>query len=159
MLVLIAYVTTHGSKNVNFKVILSRYSVLIPKKFQQYDTLVQYFISCKSLYMFRVKHSPIIRSSIKLYLQHLVLTDSVWPAVVMDESELLAGINKILYKSVILLEIFWNWFTMHGLMSIKNIRYSFYTFTVQIPVVTTTNYNIFSHEVCLRVSFGSDKKH
>jgi hypothetical protein len=49
---------------------------LIPKKFQQDDTLVQYFIiSCKSLYMFRVKHSLIIRSSIKLYLQHLVLTN------------------------------------------------------------------------------------
>jgi hypothetical protein len=25
----------------------------------------------------------------------------------------------ILYKSVELLEIFWNWFTMHGMMSIK----------------------------------------
>jgi hypothetical protein len=48
----------------------------IPKKFQQDDTLVQYFIiSCKSLYMFRVRNSPIIRSSIKLYLQHLVLTN------------------------------------------------------------------------------------
>jgi hypothetical protein len=61
----------------------------IPKKFQQDDTLVQYFIiSCKSLYMFRAKHSPIIRSSIKLYLQHLVLTNRVWPAVVVDESEM-----------------------------------------------------------------------
>jgi hypothetical protein len=60
----------------------------IPKKFQKDDTLVQYFIiSCKSLYMFRVKHSPIIRSSIKLYLQHLVLKNRVWPAVVVDESE------------------------------------------------------------------------
>jgi hypothetical protein len=59
------------------------------KKFQQDDTLVQYFIiSCKSLYKFRGKHSPIIRSSIKLYLQHLVLTNRVWPAVVVDESEL-----------------------------------------------------------------------
>jgi hypothetical protein len=39
----------------------------IPKMFQQDDTLVQYFIiSCKSLYMFRVKHSPIIRSLINL---------------------------------------------------------------------------------------------
>jgi hypothetical protein len=58
----------------------------IPKKFQQDDTLVQYFIiSCKSLYKFRVKHSPIIRSSIKLYLQHLVLTNRVWPAVFVDE--------------------------------------------------------------------------
>jgi hypothetical protein len=58
--------------------------------------------------MFRVKHSPIIRSSIKLYLQLLVLTNRVWPAVVVDESELVAGNNKILYKSVILLELFWN---------------------------------------------------
>jgi hypothetical protein len=49
--------------------------------------------------MFRVKHSPIIRSSIKLYSQHLVLTNSVWPAVAVDESE-------ILYKIVILLELF-----------------------------------------------------
>jgi hypothetical protein len=56
--------------------------------FQKDDTFVQYFIiSCKSLYMFRVKHSPIIRSPIKLHLQHLVLTNSVWPAVVVDESE------------------------------------------------------------------------
>jgi hypothetical protein len=55
----------------------------VPKKFQQDDTLVQYFvISCKSLYMFRVKHSPIIRSLIKLYLQNLVLANTVWPAVV-----------------------------------------------------------------------------
>jgi hypothetical protein len=62
----------------------------IPKKFQQDDTLVQYFIiSCKSLYMFRVKYSPIIRSSIKLYLEHLVLTNRVWPAVVMDKSEII----------------------------------------------------------------------
>jgi hypothetical protein len=61
----------------------------IPKEFQQDDTLVQYFInSCNSLYMFRVKQSPIIRSSIKLYLQHLVLINRVWPAVVVDESEL-----------------------------------------------------------------------
>jgi hypothetical protein len=37
--------------------------------------------------MFRVKQSPIIRSSIKLYLQHLVLMNRVWPAVVVDESE------------------------------------------------------------------------
>jgi hypothetical protein len=29
---------------------------------------VQYFISCKQLYMFRVKHSPIIRSSNKLFI-------------------------------------------------------------------------------------------
>jgi hypothetical protein len=49
--------------------------------------LYSIFISCKSLYMFRVKHSPIIRSSIKLYLQHLVLTNRVWPVVVVDESE------------------------------------------------------------------------
>jgi hypothetical protein len=61
---------------------------LIPKKFQQDDTLVQYFIiPCKQLYMFRVKHSPIIRSSIELYLQHLVVTNSMRPAVVVDESE------------------------------------------------------------------------
>jgi hypothetical protein len=51
-------------------------SFSISKKFQPDDTLVQYFIiSCKSLYMFRVKQSPIIRSSIKLYMQHLVLTN------------------------------------------------------------------------------------
>jgi hypothetical protein len=79
----------------------------IPKKFQQDDTLVQYFIiSCKSLYMFRVKQSPVIRSSIKLYLQHLVFTNRVWPAVVVDESGLQWN-NKILYKSVIL-ELFGN---------------------------------------------------
>jgi hypothetical protein len=37
------------------------------KMFQQDDTFfVQYFIPCKRLYMFRVKHSPIIRSSNKL---------------------------------------------------------------------------------------------
>jgi hypothetical protein len=49
--------------------------------------VVQYFISSlKLLYMFRIKQSPIIRSSIKLYLQHLVLIDRVWPAVVVDES-------------------------------------------------------------------------
>jgi hypothetical protein len=48
------------------------------KKFQQDDTLVQYFInSCKSLYMFHLKHV-----------------------------ERLAGINKILYKCVTLLEFF-----------------------------------------------------
>jgi hypothetical protein len=59
--------TTRRRKKVNCK-----------KKFQQDDTLVRYFInSCKSLYMFRAKQSPIIRSSIKLYLQHLVLTNSV----------------------------------------------------------------------------------
>jgi hypothetical protein len=46
--------------------------------------LYSIFISCELLYMFRVKHSPIIRSSIKLYLQHLVLTDRVWPAVIHD---------------------------------------------------------------------------
>jgi hypothetical protein len=49
---------------------------------------VQYFIPCKQLYMFRVKYSPIIRSSIKPYLQHLVVTNSMRPAVVVDESEL-----------------------------------------------------------------------
>jgi hypothetical protein len=38
--------------------------------------------------MFRVKQLPIIRSSIKLYLQHLVFINRVWPAVVVDESEL-----------------------------------------------------------------------
>jgi hypothetical protein len=73
--------------NLNTHTSYAHYSVhreSIPKKFQQDDTLVQYFIiSCKSLYMFRVKHTPIIRSSIKLYLQHLVLTNSVWPAVVV----------------------------------------------------------------------------
>jgi hypothetical protein len=49
---------------------------------------VQYFIPCKQLYMFQTKHSPIIRSSNKLYLQHLVVTNSMRPAVVVDESEL-----------------------------------------------------------------------
>jgi hypothetical protein len=38
---------------------------------------VQYFMPCKQLYMFQVKHSPIIRSSNKLQLQHLVVTESV----------------------------------------------------------------------------------
>jgi hypothetical protein len=72
-----------------------------PKKFQQHDTLVQYFIiSCKSRYMFRVKQSPIIRSSIKLYLQHLVLTNRVWPAVVVDESEL--SLTQLLWELHIL---------------------------------------------------------
>jgi hypothetical protein len=32
------------------------------------------------------RKSPIIRSSIKLYLQHLVFINRVWPAVVVDES-------------------------------------------------------------------------
>jgi hypothetical protein len=36
------------------------------KIFQKDDTFVQYFISCKQLYMLRVKHSLIIRSSTKL---------------------------------------------------------------------------------------------
>jgi hypothetical protein len=36
------------------------------KIFQQDDTFVQHFIPCKQLYMFRVKHSPIIRRSNKL---------------------------------------------------------------------------------------------
>jgi hypothetical protein len=48
---------------------------------------VHYFIPCRQLYMFRVKHSPIIRSSNKLQLQHLVVTNSMRPAVVLDESE------------------------------------------------------------------------
>jgi hypothetical protein len=38
---------------------------------------------------------PIIRSSIKLYSQHLGLTDGVCPAVVVER---LTGNNKILYK-------------------------------------------------------------
>jgi hypothetical protein len=63
--------------------------------------LYSIFISCKLLYMFRVKQSPIIRSSIKLDLQHQVLTNSVWQAVVVDESELFR-----LYKSVTLLKLF-----------------------------------------------------
>jgi hypothetical protein len=84
-----------------FMLIIPRIVNQYQKNFQQDETLVQYFIiSCKSLYVFRVKHSPIISSSIKLYLQHLVLTNRVWPAVVVDESEL--------YKSVILLQLFWN---------------------------------------------------
>jgi hypothetical protein len=77
---------TVARKMYNIESVLAHHSVhreSILKKFQQDDTLVQYFIiSCKSLYMFRVKHSPIIRSSIKLYLQYLVLTNRVWPAVV-----------------------------------------------------------------------------
>jgi hypothetical protein len=36
---------------------------------------VRYFVPCEQLYMFRVKHSPIIRSSNKLSL-HLVVTNS-----------------------------------------------------------------------------------
>jgi hypothetical protein len=56
---------------------------------------VQYFIPCKQLYMFRVKHSSIIRSSNKLYLQHLVMTDSMRPAVVVDESELIKFIKNL----------------------------------------------------------------
>jgi hypothetical protein len=43
-------------------------------------------IPVKSLYMLRAKQSPIIRSSIKLFLQHLVFINKVWPAVVVDES-------------------------------------------------------------------------
>jgi hypothetical protein len=81
-------VTSH--KIITFYVHHSVHREAIPKKFQQDDTLVQYFInSCKSLYMFRVKQSPIIRSSIKLYLQHLVFINRVWLAVVVDESELI----------------------------------------------------------------------
>jgi hypothetical protein len=76
----------------------------IPKNFQQDDTLVQYFIiSCKSLYMFRVKHSPVIRSSIKLYLQHLVLTNSGGPAVVVVESK----------SSLLLVRVFWVLYVFH----------------------------------------------
>jgi hypothetical protein len=57
--------------------------------------------------MFRVKQAPIIRSSIKLYLQHLVLINRVWPAVVVDDSELVAVYGgSILNKSVILLDFF-----------------------------------------------------
>jgi hypothetical protein len=52
--------------------------VINSKKIQLDDTLVQYFInSCKSLYVFRAKQSPIIRSSIELYLQHLVFINRV----------------------------------------------------------------------------------
>jgi hypothetical protein len=47
--------------------------------------------------MFRVKHSPIIRSSIKLYLQHLVLTNRVWPAIVVDESELVGTFLELIH--------------------------------------------------------------
>jgi hypothetical protein len=36
------------------------------KMFQQDGTFVHYFIPCRQLYIFRVKHSPIIRSSNKL---------------------------------------------------------------------------------------------
>jgi hypothetical protein len=46
--------------------------------------------------MFQAKQSPIIRSSIKLYLQHLVLTNRVWPAVVVDESELKYSLIELL---------------------------------------------------------------
>jgi hypothetical protein len=50
---------------------------------------VQYFIPCKQPYMFRVKQSPIIRSSNK----HLVVTDNMWPSVVVssDSSTTTAG--------------------------------------------------------------------
>jgi hypothetical protein len=48
------------------------------KMSEQDDTFfVQYFIPWKRLYMFRVKNSPIIRSSNKLYLQHLVVANSL----------------------------------------------------------------------------------
>jgi hypothetical protein len=59
--------------------------------FQKHDTfIVQYFIPCKRLYMFHPKHV-----------------------------EPFAG-NKIVYqKSVILLEHFSNYFTMHGPISVK----------------------------------------
>jgi hypothetical protein len=77
-----------------------RASWINSKKFQPDGTLVQDFInSCKSLYMFRAKQSPINRSSIKLYLQHLVFINGVCPAVVVDES-------FRLYKSVTSLEFF-----------------------------------------------------
>jgi hypothetical protein len=61
---------------------------------------VQYIILCKRLYIFRVKHSPIIRSSNKLYLQHLVVTDSMRPAVAVGESESrdLVGSNSAGYS-------------------------------------------------------------
>jgi hypothetical protein len=82
--------------SVKFYVHHSVHRKSIPKKFQQDDTLVQYFInSCKSLYMFRVKQSPIIISSIILYLQHLVLINRVWPAVVVDESELVEFMSSV----------------------------------------------------------------
>jgi hypothetical protein len=53
--------------------------------FQQDGTFVQYFIPYKQLYMFRMKHSPIVRSSNKLWVQLLVVTDSMWPSVVVGE--------------------------------------------------------------------------
>jgi hypothetical protein len=55
---------------------------------------VQYFIPCRQLYMFRVKHSPIIKRSNKLQLQHLVVTNSMRPAVVVDDSELSRAIYR-----------------------------------------------------------------
>jgi hypothetical protein len=61
----------------NINVFFARHPVHRKSIFKKVPTrwhFVHFFISCKLLYMFRVKHSPIIRSSIELYLQHLVLT-------------------------------------------------------------------------------------
>jgi hypothetical protein len=62
--------------------------------------------------MFRAKQSPIIRSSIKLYLQHLVFINRVWPAVVVDESELIHDArndeHEIEHKVFKKVHILWN---------------------------------------------------
>jgi hypothetical protein len=61
---------------------------------------VQYFIPCKQLYMFRVKHSHIIRSSSKMSLQHLVVTNSMWPSVVVDESHTVCHYQTVVYIGI-----------------------------------------------------------
>jgi hypothetical protein len=53
-----------------------RKRILALKCSNKMTLFVQYLIPCKQLYMFRVKHSHIIRSSNKLYLQHLVVTNN-----------------------------------------------------------------------------------
>jgi hypothetical protein len=56
------------------------------KMFQQYDTFfVQYFITRKRLYMFRVKHSPIIRSSNKLFITTRCCNYSLFELLMMGE--------------------------------------------------------------------------
>jgi hypothetical protein len=58
--------------------------------------------------MFRAKQSPIIRSSIKLYLQHLTFINRVWPAVVVDESEHVSGDLQELIKYCTRVSSRWN---------------------------------------------------
>jgi hypothetical protein len=64
---------------------------------------VQYFIPRKQLYVLRGKHSPITRSRNKLQLQHLVVTNSMRPAVVVDESELFVTTRCCNYSLFVLL--------------------------------------------------------